>query len=312
MGRLVVRTLMFLVGLALFALYLGLAALGYLLAVSLWAQRPPLVQVVLFLGLFTLLSGYLSYRFGTSRLLADLGASDLPREYAPGVHARLDRLSETMDVDRPRLLVGTLGGPNALAVETRGGAVVLDQSLFRLLDAAELEGILAHELAHLESNDSLVQTLAYSLLRTLVGLVVLLVAPVTFLLAGFARAVAWMAGRPLEWSRSGLGTVRTRIAQALVLVLVSLTLLVRAHSRHREYAADERAVEVTGDPLALARALRRIQRASEPAHGLLSPLSVHGDEDGSLTRLLSTHPPIDDRIERLVGRTDATTRIEVG
>jgi heat shock protein HtpX len=57
---------------------------------------------------------------------------------------------------------------------------------------------------------------------------------------------------------------------------------------------------VTGNPVALARALRKIQRASEPGWGLLSTLYVHGDDDGLLTRLLSTHPPMDDRIERLV------------
>lgn len=301
-----VRVLMFLVGLALLAFYLAAAVVGYRILLVLWAARPdPLTAVVVVVAM-AVLFGVLSYRYGTARLLAGLDARDLPRERAPDLHRRLDRVADEMDVARPRLVVGRLRAPNALALGGRGaGVVVVDRSLFHLLDGPAFEAILAHELAHLESNDALVQTVAYSALRTVVSLVLLPLVPLVVLSAGLARAVAWMSGRPLEWDRTPLGRLQYRVGQAVALLLVLLTAVVRAHSRRREYAADDRAVEVTGDPLALARALRRIERASQPGWGLLSPLYVEGDEDGTLARLLATHPPMDERIARLVERAGA-------
>ena len=77
--------------------------------------------------------------------------------------------------------------------------------------------------------------------------------------------------------------------------------------RRVQYAADDRAATVTGDPVALARALRRIERATEPPRGLLAPLYVRGEED-AWTELFSTHPPYADRIARI--RADARDSVE--
>jgi heat shock protein HtpX len=211
-----------------------------------------------------------------------------------------------MAVGRPALYVATMQAPNALALGSRGrGAVVLDRSLFRLLDQTELRAIVAHELAHLESRDSLVQTLALGLFRTLFGIVLLALFPVSLLLTGVARGVAWAAGRPRGWEENPVTRLRQAVGRVLLGVFVAVTLLVRAHSRRREFAADDRAVEVTGDPLALARALQKIERASSPEWSLLSPLYVHDDEDDDRwTRLLSTHPPVDERVDRLVARAE--------
>jgi heat shock protein HtpX len=98
------------------------------------------------------------------------------------------------------------------------------------------------------------------------------------------------------------------VGRAVLSVLVVLTLLVRAHSRRREFAADERAAELTGRPLALARALRTIERASRPAGGLLATLYIHAEESDPLTRMLSTHPPMDERVERLVEMAERRER----
>jgi heat shock protein HtpX len=301
MRRLGVRLFMILVGVSVLAFYLGLAALAYLVLASLWASDVDLLTTVVLLGGLSLTFGYLSYRFGTNRILADVDAARLPRERAPEAHRRLDDLSTAMAVARPTLLVANLATPNAFAIGGgRDAAVVVDRSLFRLLSADEFEALLAHELAHLQSRDSLVQTLAYSAMRTVVGVLTVLLLPALFLLTGVARGLAWIRGRPTEWLETPFGRVRYRLGQVVALAFVAMTLFVRAHSRRREFAADDRAAEVTGKPVALARALRKIQRASEPGWGLLSTLYVHGDDDGLLTRLLSTHPPMDDRIERLV------------
>lgn len=303
------RLLMAVVGLAVLAGYAGAAYLGYLAVQALWTIRPdPAVLIAVLVGV-TAVSGYLSYRSGTARLLSAFPTSRLPRDRAPALHRRLDRLVERMDLDRPEVYVAQMGLPNALAVGGPGrGALVLDRALFRLLNADELDGIMAHELAHLESHDSLVRTLAYSAGRTVVALVALAVLPAVLLLTGIARGWMWIRGRP--FSRGRLDAVRRGVGRTVVVVFVALALLVRAHSRRREFAADDRAVAVTGDPIALARALKRIDRASEPGWGLFAPLyrDENGDKDDPVARWLSTHPPMDERIERLTENTRSHSR----
>jgi heat shock protein HtpX len=298
------------VGVALFVVYATLAAASYLLIASFLrglTRTELLTTVVLVVGL-TLALGYLSYQYGTARMLDALDARRLPRERAPALYGRLDELADRMGVGTPTVAVARMEMPNALAVGGgRDGVVVLDGRLFRLLDAEELEAILAHELAHLENRDSLVQTLAYSLARTLVGVLTVLLLPVALLLDGLSTALGWLRGRPAAGS-PGVDLLRATVGRAVLSVLVVLTLLVRAHSRRREFAADERAAELTGRPLALARALRTIERASRPAGGLLATLYIHAEESDPLTRMLSTHPPMDERVERLVEMAERRER----
>ncbi|MDR9429871.1 MAG: M48 family metalloprotease [Natronomonas sp.] len=89
------------------------------------------------------------------------------------------------------------------------------------------------------------------------------------------------------------------VAQAVVILLFALTLTLRAHSRRRECAADDRPVDATADLIALARALVKIQWAATPGRRIRSSLYVHGDEEGMLSRLLATHSPMAERTERL-------------
>jgi heat shock protein HtpX len=210
-----------------------------------------------------------------------------------------------MDATRPRLLVARMAAPNAMALGgIRDGAIVLDRSLLGLLTADELETLLAHELAHLQSRDSLVQTIAFSAGQSLVWVVVALALPFVLVGAGLRRALDWLGGRPPARPFSPVAEFRHRVGQVVMLGFVALTLLLLAHSRRREFAADDRAADVTGKPLALARALRKIERETEPRWAMTTPLYVHGDEEGRLTRLLSTHPAMDERVERLVERAD--------
>lgn len=309
------RPLTLLVGVSVLAFYSLLSYGSYVLLVTLWRLRPDPVTAGVVVGAVTVLFGYASFRVGTRRLLSRLDARELPRAAYPGVYRVADRLAAEMDVDAPRILVTRLSVPNAMALDTAGrDTVVLDASLFRLLDREEFAALLAHELAHLESRDSLVQTLAFTTLQTAVGFVSLLVAPPVFLVTGFALAAAWARGDPASWPRTLPGRVRTRIEEAVSLLMLGITLLARAHSRRREFAADDRAAEVTGRPLALARALRKIERTAEPQFGLLSPLWVYGEVESererSLTDLFSTHPRTEDRVDRLRSRAESD-RVEV-
>lgn len=309
MRRLPLRALMALVGVGLLLVYAAVAAVGYGIVVSLLDRGPDPVRIAAYVFVATLVVGYLSYRLGTAGLFGDLDAVEITPADAPGLYARLESITSSFDIEDVTLYAARMGEPNALAVGTAGGgAVVLDIGLLRLLSAAELEAITAHELAHLEGRDGLVQTLGYTVVRTVGGICYLALLPIGLLLGGVIRASAWIRGeRPRPFS-GHLAAVQWRVMQAVVVLLFALTVALRAHSRRREYAADDRAVEATGDPIALARALVKIQRAAAPGWGLLSPLYVHGDEEGVLSRLLATHPPMDERVERLVRRANESGR----
>lgn len=303
MRRLGLRVLMVAVGVSVLAFYLLTAGLAYYLLTALWANRPPLGTSLLLVAATTVALGYLNYQFGTAQLLASLDAVEIPRREAPGLYERVDALAGRMRVESPRVLVAEMALPNAMALGgSRDGVVVVDRALFTLLGPDELETIIAHECAHLESRDSLIQTLAYSAMRTVVGVVTLALLPLLLFFTGLARGVAWIRGRPARWDDGTLGRFREVVTTGVVLVFVVLTLAVRAHSRRREFAADDRAATVTGKPVALARALTKIDRVADPDWSLLSPLYTRGDEEGSFGRVFSTHPATDERVQRLLER----------
>jgi heat shock protein HtpX len=302
------RLAMAIVGVALLLGYGAAAVLGVLVLATLLANPPEPWLVAVGLLVTVVVGGALSYRFGTARLLTGIDAVELSRSTAPALHRRVDRLAASMAVDRPPLLVADLGAPNALSIGgPRGGAIVLDRRLLPLLTLEELEGIVAHELAHVERKDALVKTVVFSGMRTTAGVLFLLFLPATLLLVGTARAAAWIAGQPAR--APDVEAAATAGIQLLVAVLLSvLTLLALAHARRQEFAADRRAAAVTGRPAALARALTKIHRAAEPTRGLRSLLTIHGEESRGIRRLLSTHPPLAERLERLGGtaRPDPT------
>ena len=102
----------------------------------------------------------------------------------------------------------------------------------------------------------------------------------------------------LTVEENGSAAADAAVTGFVVVALFLLTAVVQAYSRRREYAADETAARATGRPLALATALEKIDRAVTPG-GLLSTLVVNGDEEGPVTDLLASHPPMVDRIDRL-------------
>jgi heat shock protein HtpX len=307
MRRLGARLAMLAVGLAVATLYLGVAAVLVRLLVFAFDGPRDVATTVATVGVVTVLVGYLSYRFGTTRTLAGLDATELDREQAPGLFRRLDDLCAAMGVDQPRVLVAELGVPNAFTLGGgRRGVIVVDRSLFRLLDRDEFETILAHELAHLAGYDSLLKTLAYSAIQTATGVAFVVVLPVVVVLVGLARGLAWARGRPLGWDDNPFVRIRRRLLDAIGVVLFVLTLVLFAHSRRREFVADDRAARVTGKPLALASALQRLEAAND--RWLLSSLTVRGTDDHPLTRWFATHPSTEDRVERLVERAERQRR----
>lgn len=302
MGRFWVRLFMAVVGIVAFTVYTAGAIGGLLLVQWLFRDPPSLLTLLVSLPLVVLVAGYLGYRVGTLRLLASLDGLRLSPNRAPQVYRRLERLCTRMNVREPPLVVAQLGAPNALSIGgPRKGVVVVDRSLLGLLTIDELEGILAHELAHMENYDTFLNTLALTAARTVVGLVSLFFLPLVLFLVGIDRAVAWISGTPSRQFGLG-GQFQRTVTLVLGAVFGLFTLAFLAYSRKREFAADRRAADVTGKPVALARGLAKIHRETSPREGLLSFLYTHDEPRERDRRWLSTHPPVEDRIERLLER----------
>ena len=282
---------------------LALAGVGVLVGSQLLGSvlaGGTLPSLLLFAGGLALLFGYLSYRTNTQRLLARHDISQLPEARAPRIHASVDRLTRRMAVDRPAVYSGHLGQPNAFALGS--DTLVIDRSLAQLLTPAELEGVLAHELAHLEGYDSLVRTVATSLLRTMAALVLVVVVPVAIVVSLGCWGLSLIVGRPIGGPESVGSGLRDGLKRLVMGLIVAPTLVLQAYARRREYAADQRAVAVLDDPLALARALEKIQRASDPDWGLFSWLLPSRDRDrerSPIERALASHPPTDERVDRV-------------
>jgi heat shock protein HtpX len=298
------RLAMVLAGLGTLVFYAAGAYLAWRGLLFVWRQQPdPLTTALVVVG-GTIAFGYASYQFGTAAVLRSLDAAELPERRAPELYRRVDQLAAALGIDRPAICVARMEAPNALALGgPTDGVVVLDASLFRLLSARELDAIVAHELAHVARRDGLVSTLGATLVSTVAGLFALVLLPVMLLVVGAARALALVSGGSHAEVRVATDRARLLVSGLAVVALFALTLLLRAHSRRRELAADDTATDLTGDPRALASALSKIRRAAA-AGGPLSSLYIHGDEEGTLTRLLATHPPMERRIERLRERAE--------
>lgn len=298
------RLAMALVGVAVTLAYVAAGVVAFYGIRGLWRARAgPAVTAATFVVVvcFVVIG---NYYVGTARVLESLGAVPLPAANAPVVHYLTDQLCMQMRLTRPRLFVADLDAPNAFAIGgARGGSVVLDRSILRMLSVREVRALLAHELAHLESHDSFVRTASVVAGRTLLSLLLVPLLPLVLMVTGVARGAAWLEGRPDQWASTPAGRLRAGFASLAVLFLFGFTLVARSYARRRELAADDRAVAVTNDPLALASALRKLHRAADPRWALFSTLYVAPRED-ELTRLLSSHPPLDERIERLVDRVE--------
>lgn len=140
--------------------------------------------------------------------------------------------------------------------------------------------------------------LAFTVLQTVVLLIAVALLPVMLVLTGIAKAVAWAGGSPAGWTRTFAGRLRLLVVALVMIAPTVVTLILLAHSRHREFAADDRAVELTDDPRALARALQKIHDAVRTELHL-GGMITDADDNRPMMRLLATHPALERRVERL-------------
>jgi heat shock protein HtpX len=232
-----------------------------------------------------------SYWFSDKIVLRMYRAQEVSEAEAPQPHALVHRLATAASLPMPKVYLLPSDSPNAFATgrNPAHAAVAVTQGIMRILTPDELEGVLAHELAHVKNRDILIGTVA----ATLAGAVMML--------ARFAQfaAIFGGGGRDREEGGGGLGLILMAILAPIGAMLVQM-----AVSRSREYQADASGARFCGRPESLARALEKIAEASKrvpleasaaTAHMfILSPLSGRG-----MMSLFSTHPPVEKRVERL-------------
>jgi Zn-dependent protease with chaperone function len=260
------------VGSILFAFY----AVAAVVVMGVFGLSLPLVLAgsVLLIGV--------QYKIGKWMALRSVGAEDLPEDRYPQIHRQVESLSRDMGIDKPQLKVASMGVPNAFAVGRKGaGTVVVSGELLARLDAREVEGVLAHELAHIANRDVVMMVLGQG-----VASIVAIVAQWAVLLSG-----------DNEIADLFLALVVGQITQLLVMLFVF------AISRYREYVADGDAAREIGGGEPLASALEKIshsagRREDAGVDDQVNALCIFGD-GGGLANLLSTHPPVEKRIERL-------------
>jgi Zn-dependent protease with chaperone function len=258
-------------GSILFAFYAALVGL----AISIWGFDiwPIALAATAFFGVF-------QYFLGKKMALWSVSAEDLDENQYRQIHSAIERMSREMGIEKPRVMKAQMGVPNAFAVGRKGaGVVVISEELIRLLDQDELEGVIAHELAHIRNRDVIMMVVGQSI-ASMIGIAVY------FLTVMGERNFGAMI----------MGWIMSSIAQTIVMIFVL------AISRYREYVADEDAAEVIGRGEPLARALEKISTAGQDAKvdDRVNALCIFGGGEKSLTqKIFSTHPPTEKRIERL-------------
>ena len=234
-----------------------------------------------------------SYWFSDKIVLRMYKAQPVDERQAPKLHAMVDGLIARAGLPKPALYILPQAAPNAFATgrNPKHSAVAVTQGLMELMSDEEIEGVVAHELAHIQNRDILISTIA----ATIAGAI--------GFLATFARFGAIFGGGR---GRDG-GNIFTVIAVSL-LAPVAAMVVQMAVSRSREFAADATGAHMSGNPYGLASALRKLGAYSSRAPTQATPATSHmfivmPAIGGRMGKLFSTHPPIEERIRRLTGST---------
>ncbi len=235
-----------------------------------------------------------AYWFSDRIALAMSGAQPVDEGQAPQLYGMVHRLATRAGLPMPRLYVIPEDAPNAFATgrNPEHAAVAVTQGITRILDDNELEGVIAHELAHIRNRDTLIMTVA----ATLAG-------AITYI-AHMAQFAAIFGGQRRDSDdEGGGGGVFGALAMAIV-APIAATLVQLAISRAREYHADATGARIAGQPWGLAKALEKMEMAASMSHMSAAPATAHlyivnPLSGGGLAGLFSTHPPIAERVARL-------------
>lgn len=237
-----------------------------------------------------------AYWFSDKLALSMAGAREVSRYEAPHLYQMVARLAQRAGLPMPRVYLIDSAAPNAFATgrDPQHGAVAVTTGLLHVLNDDEVAAVIAHELGHIKNRDTLISTIA----ATLAGAIAILadMAQWALLLGGFGHSDDDAEDNGLAGVLSGL---------LLILVApIAATLIQLAISRTREFEADAAGATISGSPLALASALRKIeawkQRLPLAVNPAMANLYIINPLDGgAIVKLFSTHPPTEERIARL-------------
>ena len=238
-----------------------------------------------------------TYFFSDKIALKMYNAQPVTREQLPRAYAAVERLTAKQGLPMPKMYVLPTESPNAFATgrNPQHASVAMTRGILELLDDEELEGVLAHELGHVKNRDILTSSIA----ATLAGAITM-VARMGYWASLFG---GYGGGRDRQRGGGGLGALLMIIVAPIAAALIQLWI-----SRTREFEADATGAKTTGNPYALARALQKLDAYSKRIPMQASPSNAHlfivapllGS--GGIASLFSTHPPMKERIRRLIGR----------
>jgi heat shock protein HtpX len=250
--------------------------------------------------LFGIIMNWASYWFSDSIVLKMYGAQVVTEAGAPELHAMTRRLCQRAGLPMPRLAIIPMDLPNAFATgrNPENGVVAVTEGILRILNKQELEGVIAHELGHIKNRDTLISTIAASIAGAIGTL---------------ANMAQWGAMFGMGGGRDEEGNGGNPLAPVILIVMAIVApiiamILQMAVSRTREFGADRSAAEMTGNPMALASALRRLEfaaangmdaAAEQVRPGTQHMFIVSPMMGGGLMKLFSTHPPTEERIAAL-------------
>ena len=238
---------------------------------------------------------FIAYFLSDKIVLASSGAQPVSPSEDPELHAIVEEVARRAGIPKPKVYIIPTETPNAFATgrNPENGVVAVTTGIRRLLTHEELKGVIAHEIAHIKNRDILISTIA-----------AVLVGAITYL-AQMAQWALFFGGFSSDDEEGQNPLAIVGIIITIIVVPIAATLLQLAISRSREFLADETGAKVIKNPLALARALQKLEEWNRaypmnvnPAHAqmyIVNPLSGK-----TLFKLLSTHPRIEERVERLV------------
>jgi heat shock protein HtpX len=246
---------------------------------------------------FALAINFASYWFSDRIVLAMYRAQPVDEAAAPDLYRIVRSLTSRAGLPMPRIYVIAEDTPNAFATgrNPEHAAVAVTEGTLRVLSEDELEGVLAHELSHVQNRDTLIMTLA----ATLAGAVTMVAR-----MAGYA---AMFGGRRSDDEDSGGGAFGAIIM--MIVAPIAALLIQLAISRAREFQADASGARLAGRPWGLAKALEKLDVAARMEPMAATPATAHLfivnplRGQGGLSTLFSTHPPIEERIARLRAMT---------
>lgn len=264
-------------------------AIGHLVA----GKTGMIIAFVVALGM-----NFFAYFFSDKMALAMYGAQEVSYEEAPWLHQMIEELSIKAGIPKPKVYLAPIHIPNAFATgrDPQHAAVAVTSGILQILNRDELRGVLAHEIGHIKNRDILISSIA----ATIGGAISMLANMAYF--SSLAHS-----------DEEDNGNIVFQIIGSIILFIVAplaATLIQMAISRSREYLADEAGAKISGCPLCLANALKKLEEmahnpnlqalASEEVNpGTAHMMIVNPLRADTIMKLFSTHPPTEERIKRL-------------